>query len=195
VPNVVTPFDGRWGRATARVMATMNRDMERAAVEILDPAPSADVLTVGFGPGVGVEELVRRLSRGRVAGVDPSTVMVTHACRRNQDAIAAGQVTLRQAGAESIPWPDASFDGVVAVNSAQLWDPVAVGLGEVARVLRPGGSAVVLTHRWAIERAQPTDRWIAVVTDVLAHHGIVTTVSTRRFRSGQGIIIAGSARE
>jgi hypothetical protein len=53
---------------------------------------------------------------------------------------------------------------------------------------------VLLTHRWAIERAQPTDHWTALVTDVLAHHGIVTTTSARRFRSGPGIIIEGTAR-
>jgi SAM-dependent methyltransferase len=87
--------------------------------------------------------------------------MMARAGRRNRQAIATGRVALHLARAESTPSPDDSFEDVVAVNSVRLWEPLAVGNSEVARVLRPGGSVVVVTHRWAFERSRPTEASIA----------------------------------
>jgi hypothetical protein len=53
-------------------MARLNGDMQRAAVDELAPRPDDAVLAVGFGPGVGIAELVARLPDGSVAGADPS---------------------------------------------------------------------------------------------------------------------------
>jgi len=193
VVKAVNGFDGPLGRATAHVMVTMNRDMELTAVNLVGPAEHAHLLAVGFGPGVGVKELARRTRHGLVAGVDPSEAMVRHATRRNRAAVAAGSVVLRRARAESIPWPDSSFDGVVAVNSVQLWHPLDDAIDEVVRVLRPVGSIVFVTHRWAIERACSADAWIAGVTELLQGHEIMSESEHRRFRSGEGIVIRGTA--
>ena len=187
-------FDGPLGKASAVVMARMNRDMEIAAVDALDLQPHASVLAIGFGPGVGVEELARRLPEVHVCGIDPSAVMVAHATRRNRAGADAGRVMLRRAGAESIPWPDDSFDAVVAVNSAQLWHPLDTGLAEVARVLRAHGSLVMITHRWAIERRCSPDAWVTDVAQCLALHGIETASSTKPFRSGPGIVVTARRR-
>jgi ubiquinone/menaquinone biosynthesis C-methylase UbiE len=137
--NSTTTFDGTAGRLAGRLMARMNRDMELAAIDELAPAPDASVLAVGFGPGVGVTGLTRRLPGGVVGGVDPSAVMVQQARRRNLAAVERGQVSLECSTADSIPWPDATFTGVIAVNSLQLWDPLDASVREVVRVLAPTG--------------------------------------------------------
>jgi ubiquinone/menaquinone biosynthesis C-methylase UbiE len=105
------------------------------------------VLAVGFGPGVGVAALVPRLPLGIVGGIDPSSAMIDQARRRNRAAVNEGRVQLVSAGAEAIPWPDDFFDGAVAVNSIQLWQPFDVSLHEVARVLSPRG---LVGHRDAL---------------------------------------------
>ena len=171
-------------------MARMNRDMEDAAIDELDPLPGASVLSIGFGPGVGIAALVRRVPRCRVAGIDPSTTMVDQALRRNRRAVDGGQVTLVCASAESVPWPDEAFGGVVAVNSIQLWDPLEAGLREVARLLLPDGALVTLTHVWAVEKRAPLDEWVASATDLLASSGFVdVTHSAATFRSGNCLIL------
>lgn len=63
-------------------MARLNADMERAALDTLDPQPRDRVLVVGFGPGVGLAELLRRVPDATVLGIDPSAVMVRAATRR-----------------------------------------------------------------------------------------------------------------
>jgi ubiquinone/menaquinone biosynthesis C-methylase UbiE len=148
-------FEGATGRMAAAVMARLNRDMERAAIAELDPGEDDDVLAVGFGPGIGIQELAGRLARGYVAGIDPSPTMVELARRRNRRAVGTGQVALFAASADAIPFPDGAFRGVVAVNSMQLWRPLDASLREVARVLAPAGALVTVTHVWAIEKQAP----------------------------------------
>lgn len=97
---------------------------------------------------------------------------------------------LVEAGVASIPWPDAAFSGVVAVNSMQLWEPLDAALREIARVLAPGGRLVTLTHRWAIEKRVPLDQWLDTTGTLLRRCGFVeTTHRTAPFRSGEGLVL------
>jgi ubiquinone/menaquinone biosynthesis C-methylase UbiE len=191
--NDAAGFDGVSGRLAAAVMARLNADMERAAVAALRPAPDAVVLAVGFGPGVGVEALLTHLPQGRVVGIDPSSVMVERTRHRTRAAVDEGRVELAQCGADTIPYPDHSFDGVIAVNSAQLWEPFAASVHEVARVLRTDGSLVTVTHEWAIAKRAPLEQWIEATVAVLheaGFHGV--THRAERFRSGSGLILCAT---
>ena len=184
-------FEGAAGKVAASLMARLNRDMERAAVGELDPEPDDDVLAVGFGPGVGIQELVPRLERGCIAGIDPSATMVEHASRRNRGAVESGQLVLVEAAADAIPFPDGAFRGVVAVNSMQLWRPLEGSLLEVARVLAPGGALVTVTHVWAIEKQAPLDEWLAGTTGLLGSSGLDDVRHrTGSFRSGAGLVLS-----
>ena len=167
------PFDGWRGRIAAKVMAGANRDMEQAALDRLAPGPAARVLALGFGAGVGIRLLRARCPEGCVAGVDPSGVMLDEATRRNRADVAAGRVQLVRTGADALPFPAASFDGALAVNSVQLWQPFEPSFVEVARVLRPGARLVTLTHDWAIAHHADPDAWRARAHAALAAAGFV----------------------
>jgi ubiquinone/menaquinone biosynthesis C-methylase UbiE len=182
-------FEGTAGRMAGAVMARLNRDMERAAVDELALEQPGTVLAVGFGPGVGIASLLERFPGMRVCGVDPSATMVEQASRRNGAAVKAGRVDLAQAGAESVPWPDDTFDAAVAVNSMQLWDPLEEGVREIARVVRPGGVLIALTHTWAVEKAMEVERWTASTDELLERYGFTGSAArTCGFRSGPGLV-------
>lgn len=168
-------FDGLAGRAVAKVMARSNRAAEEEAVRMLDPAPSDAVLAIGIGPGVGLRHLSERLPTGRAVGIDPSKVMVDQARRWNAAQIAQGRVEVVRASADRLPWPDASFDGAVAVNSIQLWDPIEASVAEVARVMRPGARLVSLTHDWALKRStgREVEGWSEWITGICLRHQLV----------------------
>ena len=57
---------------------------------------------------------------------------------------------LREASWDALPWPDASFDVVTAVNALQFADDTVEALMEAIRLTRPGG--LVAVANWA-ERA------------------------------------------
>jgi ubiquinone/menaquinone biosynthesis C-methylase UbiE len=170
-------FDGAMGRLVAVEMARRNREAEAEAVDRLAPRRADRVLTIGFGPGVGVARLASRVPEGRVVGVDPSRVMVQQATRRNRDAIALGVVELHRTTAEALPCADASIDGAIAVNSVMLWEPLDASLAEVARVLRAGARLVTITHDWALRKHfGSVDAFVATATEVAARHGLVDAV-------------------
>jgi len=134
---------GLLGRLGGLILARTNRTAAATAIDLLAVRPGDSVLEIGFGPGVGIEILAERVETGRVAGVDPSDEMVHQATNRNAQAIRAGRVDLRRAGADQLPFAAAVFDKVLAVNSMQIWPDAAAGMREVRRVLTSGGQAVI----------------------------------------------------
>jgi len=179
-------FDGVGGRLAATVMATVNADAEREAVNLLAPAPHARTLVVGFGPGIGIEVLARSTPAGFVLGVDPSSVMMRAAQRRLFGAISEGRVELQQTTAEQISAAEESFDGAIAVNALQLCEPIQATARELSRVLRPAAKLVTLTHDWAAARhAGTAERWLTQVTQALEANGF-TSLSVGRAKSEKG---------
>lgn len=128
---------GSLGRLGGIIMARTNRKVASWAIDLLDVQPSDQILEVGFGPGVGIQLLAKSAWSGRVVGVDHSEEMVEQATVRNAKAIEAGRVDLREGSVERLPFEDATFDSVLAVNSMQVWPDAGAGLREIRRVMKP----------------------------------------------------------
>jgi ubiquinone/menaquinone biosynthesis C-methylase UbiE len=130
---------GILGRLGGIIMARMNQQCAAWVTDLLGIQPHDRVLEVGFGPGVGIELLARSVSRGYVAGVDPSEEMVEQATARNAKAVESGRVDLRCGSAERLPFEDTTFTKALAINSMQVWPDAVAGLRELRRVMKPGG--------------------------------------------------------
>jgi ubiquinone/menaquinone biosynthesis C-methylase UbiE len=138
---------GTAGRIAGRVMAhrPSNRQRNRWVVSLLDVQPTDRILEIGFGPGLAIAELRRRVGdAGRVDGIDHSDVMLQQATRRNAAAIAAGRVSLHRASVDQLPPSLAGpFDAILAVNSLWFWPAPNKRLDELRRRLRPGGRIAI----------------------------------------------------
>jgi ubiquinone/menaquinone biosynthesis C-methylase UbiE len=130
---------GILGRLGGLIMARMNRQWAVWVIDLLGIQPNDSVLEVGFGPGVGIELLARSVSRGYIAGVDPSEEMVEQAKARNLKAIQSGRVDLRLGSVEDLPFEDNTFNKALAINSVQVWPDAVAGLRAVRRAMHPGG--------------------------------------------------------
>jgi SAM-dependent methyltransferase len=135
---------GWLGRIAGRLMRWTNDPAE--ILELLDVQRGDRVLEIGFGPGVLIEQLASRSPASHISGVEPSPTMRDAAARLNREAIATGRVELREGTAEATGLPDASFDRVVSVNTVAFWPDLDAGVRELARVVRPGGIAVIAWH-------------------------------------------------
>ncbi|HEX2033752.1 MAG TPA: methyltransferase domain-containing protein, partial [Chloroflexota bacterium] len=115
---------------------------------LLDVQPAERVLEIGFGPGLAIAELSRRVGpAGHVYGVDRSDVMLRQATKRNAAAIRAGRVTLALGTAEQLPPAlDGPFDAVLAVNSLAFWTAPAERLNHLRRRLAPGGRIAIASQ-------------------------------------------------
>jgi len=102
--------------------------------------PYGDVLELGCGTGFFLLNLKQAgvVDRGHVTDLSPGMVA---AARRNA-ATLGYDVEGRVADAESLPYPDASFDLVVGHAVLHHIPDVELALREVLRVLRPGGRFV-----------------------------------------------------
>ncbi|NLD76230.1 MAG: class I SAM-dependent methyltransferase [Acidimicrobiales bacterium] len=98
------------------------------------------VLDVGTGEGQ-VARLAKAGGADLVVGIDPTTNQVSEAARRG------GGPLYSRAGADRLPFPDGSFDAVVACLVFEHIEAVDDAIDEVARVLVPGGRfAFFLNH-------------------------------------------------
>lgn len=70
---------GFLGRLGGLIMARVNRDAAAQVIKLLGIRPDDKVLEVGFGPGVGIQLLLERITGGWVAGVDQSQEMIRQA--------------------------------------------------------------------------------------------------------------------
>ena len=136
---------GLGGRAAGWFMAHRGSNRKRNvwAAGLLDVQPEDRVLELGFGPGIAIEAMARRATRGLVVGIDHSEVMVRQATRRNRAAVRAGRVDLRLGDAEGLPAFDAPFDKILAVNSLMFWDDPVARLTELRPRLRRGGRIAI----------------------------------------------------
>ena len=92
------------------------------------------VLDVGCGPGALTAHLLSLTKPTRVAAVDPSPPFVDALRRR------CPEVDVHLGSAEALPFPDGEFDAVLAELVVHFMDDPVVGLQEMARVCKPGGT-------------------------------------------------------
>ena len=144
----------------------VNRGAERKLAErrrqLVAPL-EGDVVEVGAGTGANLPFYERA---SRVVAVEPDASMAKRLRRRA--AHARVPVEIVTASAESLPFPDETFDGAVATFVLCSVQDVERSLAEVRRVLRPRGTLVLFEHvrgegrvaRWQ-DRLTPAWRKIA----------------------------------
>ncbi len=97
------------------------------------------VADLGCGTGHTAVALAPHVAQ--VIGVDQSAAMLKAARKR---AAAIGNVSLRQGSLEALPIDDGTCDAALMILALSYVDDPAQALREAARVLRPGGRAVVV---------------------------------------------------
>ncbi len=147
------------GRLLAAVYDRMNEGTEAACLQEWRAALlrdlSGDVLEVGAGTGMNLPHYPRELARLVVSEPDP------HMRRRLLVRVPArigtpAEVVDWSVGA--LPVPDESFDAVVATLVLCSVPDLGRAIGEIRRVLRPGGRFVFLEHVAADQRPRRL-RW------------------------------------
>jgi SAM-dependent methyltransferase len=116
-------------------------------LDLLAVERGASLLDVACGTGTFLEQA--RLRGLAVSGVDVSHVALEQAKTRIPDA------DLHEGRGEELPFADGAFDYVTCIGSLEHFPDPERGAGEMARVLKPGGRAVVyvpnlffLGHVW-----------------------------------------------
>ncbi|MBH1937743.1 methyltransferase domain-containing protein [Streptomyces sp. AV19] len=119
--------------------------MYRHVLDAVAPGEGLSALEVGCGRGTGCAVALEEYGFARVTGMDIHPQQLERARRAHSGLLAGPDERLRfvRGAAERMPFGDAGFDRVYSVEAAQHFRDLDAFARETARVLRPGGRAVV----------------------------------------------------
>lgn len=175
-----------------RVLST--KGMNALRRDLVAPL-SGSVLEVGFGSGLNLPFLPSTVDR--ILAIDPSGTALELA----RDRISAARVPVQVIGLDGarIDLPDESVDHVLSTMTLCTIPRVEDALGEIRRVLRPGGTFVFLEHglapfpnvqKWQY-RLTPVQRHLAAgchldrdIADLVTRAGFTIDGMNARFERG-----------
>jgi len=132
---------GILGRILGYIMAADHKVLTQWTLEQLQIEENDSVLDIGCGSGMAIEMINTISTKGYVVGIDYSPVMVKQAIKKNKLAIKDGKTTILQGNVSELPFADASFDKICAIETFYFWPDPPKSLQEVKRVMKPGGTA------------------------------------------------------
>lgn len=149
----------RWAPVYDRTFGAITNVGRRRATALLSEL-GGSVLEVGVGTGLALRHYDRRVS---VTGVDYSAEMLDKARAKVAAEGLQNVAALHRMDARLLEFPDESFDHVAAMHVISVVPEPEKVMAEIARVVRPGGSVVLVNHfsretgalAWAERAAAP----------------------------------------
>ena len=139
----------RYARQTKIGSRIMYAPFARKIVQSLATlSKGATIVDLGTGPGLLAIELHKLCPQAKIIGVDPSDEMLSIA-RKNAAEARVPDFEAKLGTAEEIPLAPESADLVVSQSSFHEWEDPHKGLGEVSRILKPGGSLILKDYNGA----------------------------------------------
>ncbi len=139
------PMDGWVARGYDRGVQAAFREVFPALVGDLleEMAGARRALDAGCGPGQFTILVAEALPSLEIWGIDLAPTMIELAREHATASAAADRLHFQVADVAKLPFPDGHFDVVLSSGSIKHWPDPLAGLGELHRVLAPGGRAFV----------------------------------------------------
>jgi len=138
--------EGDAGRA---MLARMNESHARLVdwgLAHLDLHAGDTVLDIGCGGGNTLARMAERVTEGHLTGIDYAETSVEASRTFNAALVDAGRMEILHGSVDALPFMDAHFDAVVTVESFYFWPSPEKSLEEVARVVKKGGTFLLLAE-------------------------------------------------
>jgi SAM-dependent methyltransferase len=140
-----------YGRFVGRYAPSLSA----ALIKVVGIEPGSRLLDVGCGPGGLATALADAVGAENVTAVDPSEPFA-ETCRARLPG-----ADVRVAAAEELPFEDGSFDGAFAQLVVNFMSDAERGVGEMKRVVRPGGTVAACTWDYADKMTMLRSFWDA----------------------------------
>ncbi len=115
----------------------------KTVVKMVSRSKSREILDVATGTG-DLAMAMASLKPKKITGIDISGQMLDVGRQKLIKAGLDGLITFHKADAEQIPFPENSFDAVTVAFGVRNFENLELGIREMRRVLRPGGSLFIL---------------------------------------------------
>ncbi len=116
----------------------------KKAIDCLKDSKPRVILDVATGTGDVAITAANRLQPEKITGVDISTKMLDIGRKKIEKKGLQTIITMEEGSAENLPYPDNTFDAITVAFGVRNFENLNQGLNEMHRVLKEGGTLVVL---------------------------------------------------
>jgi SAM-dependent methyltransferase len=125
---------GFLGSLLGHIMAADHKELTDWTLDQLQIKNNDFVLDIGCGSGLAIEKLNIIVTHGYIVGIDYSPTMLRQAAKRNRLVISKGKTMLCYGNVSTLPFTDASFDKVCAIETFYFWPNPSENPQEVKRI-------------------------------------------------------------
>lgn len=124
--------------------AGIDVNWRKKAIKEFKGQPLATLLDVATGTGDMAILAAKMLHPGKITGIDISDKMLEIGRNKIENQHLGSEIELISGDAETINFPEGTFDGVMVAFGVRNFENLEKGLKEIFRVMKPGGLFVVL---------------------------------------------------
>jgi ubiquinone/menaquinone biosynthesis C-methylase UbiE len=161
--------EGLLGRFVGRAMNRGHAKVRRWGLSHVSVESHATVLDIGCGGGAALRDMASYFPNSKLNGIDYSQDMVLLATRVNKRMIEKGRIEITHGTVSSLPFPDNSFDLATAFEAYYFWPDLIHDLEEIRRVLKPGGTLLIVNEVYENERFHDRNKKWAAWADMHLH--------------------------
>lgn len=144
VEHMFDAISGRYDLLNRMLSFGIDISWRKKVKKAIADAGARSVLDVATGTADMAIELAALPQVNHITGVDISAGMLSFGQQKIDRKALNEKIKLQQADSEQLPFPDASFDACTVCFGVRNFEHLSRGITEMARVLRPGGTLLVL---------------------------------------------------
>jgi ubiquinone/menaquinone biosynthesis C-methylase UbiE len=160
---------GFLGKLVGRAMNAGHAKVRRWGLGYIPSESYVAILDVGCGGGAALRDMASIFPSAKLYGIDYSQDMVLLAKKVNKGLIEKERIEISHGSDSSLPFSDNTFDLVTAFEAYYFWTDLHRDLQEIKRVLRPGGTLLIVNEVYENEKFQDRNRKWASWADMHLH--------------------------
>ncbi len=189
------------GRAVAGWMNKGHFDLTTWGLKHVKIEPDFVVLDLGCGGGKTLSRLARRVTLGKVYGIDVSWDMVEYSRQVNLKLVKENRIEIIQTSVEATVFRDEFFDLVTAIETYYFWPNLYKAFREIKQILKPRGKLIIISemikdgifevkHASTIAKTQVKLLPLQEMQLILSSCGFVNVQTFRKRSSDWNVIVA-----
>lgn len=154
---------GELGRTVATEMNIHHEELWRWGLSFVDIKDKVNILDIGCGGGKAINIMSSLSKAQKIIGIDYSEDMVQFANDFNRDLVNQGLVEITHGDVSSLPFLSDTFDLITAFETYYFWPSLIENLKEVRRVLKPGGTFLLVNETYKHEKYEDRNSKLAKI--------------------------------
>jgi ubiquinone/menaquinone biosynthesis C-methylase UbiE len=139
---------GFFGSIVGKLMAKGNLPAINETIKRLKIVDTDTILEIGYGPGLGLAQILSGNTHCTMKGIDFSELMYKTASKKNRAFIQNKRLELLKGDFLSCELPQNSFSKIFGVNVIYFWADLSAAANKIKHILKPSGKAVLyMAHK------------------------------------------------